>query len=455
MNWIEKLKGNGSVVAALSVALFLAGEPTAAQRTPAIEPDWNADQAEQELHSGNAEAEVGAQDPVQEPQAFRIQDIPEPPFRGFVFPHESVPRVMDKAGYQERVKFYLAEAERKFNSGNAAAAVGALDLVLKLQAEHALEIPESFWFLRAQAARAEGLYGSVIDSATRYMQIAGQQSEHYVAALALVEWAEEASAARGLQPGTAFSDALSSGGRGPEMVLIPAGRFRMGCVSGQDCFPLELPVREVTIREAFAVAKNEVTFEQWDACVADGGCGGYLPDDLGWGRGDHPVILVSWDDAQAYVLWLSRQSGHSYRLLSEAEWEYVARAGAETAFSWGNNMEQNRANCEEPSHITLWSICADGWMNTSPVGSFTANAFGVNDMHGNVGEWVEDCWNDSYVGAPSDGNAWRNGNCSRPVYRGGSWEDYATLVRSAMRSRATAERRLNNVGFRVARTLAP
>ena len=451
MKSIERLKGNGSVATALLVALVLAGEPIAAQRSPAIEPDRNTVQAEQQLHSGNAEADVGTYDPFEESQVGRILDIPEPPVRGiFVFP-ESVPTIRGKGWYQEQAEYYLAWAERQFNSDNPAAAIGTLDRILQWQAEHAVEIPESFWFLRARAARAEGLYGSVLESATRYMEIAGQQAEQYQAAAELIEWAVHAGAARGLQPGASFSDALSSGGRGPEMVLIPGGLFRMGCVSGQNCFPSEFPVREVTIREAFAVAKHEVTFEQWDACVADGGCGGYRPDDLGWGRGDRPVILVSWDDAQAYVLWLSRQTGHAYRLLGEAEWEYVARAGSQTAFSWGNNVEQNRANCIEPSHMPIWSVCADGWTNTSPVGSFSANAFGVNDMHGNVEEWVEDCWNDSYVSASPDGSARRNGDCSRRVYRGGSWEEYARFVRSSIRFRGTAESRISSRGFRVAR----
>jgi len=250
------------------------------------------------------------------------------------------------------------------------------------------------------------------------------------------------------RPGQAFSDALSSGGQGPELVVIPSGSFRMGCVSGQDCTDAEFPVHDVTIPQAFAVSKYEVTFEDWDRCVALGGCGGYRPDDEGWGRGRRPVIYVSWDDAQEYVSWLSRQTGQTYRLLSEAEWEYVARAGSTTAYSWGAAIGSNRANCDG---------CGSQWDNrqTAPAGSFAANAFGVHDMHGNVWEWVEDCWNEGYAGAPADGNAWRSGECSERVLRGGSWLDLPRNLRSANRVRNTTGSRLSYYGFRVARTLTP
>ena len=239
-----------------------------------------------------------------------------------------------------------------------------------------------------------------------------------------------------LSLGASFSDELSSGGGGPEMVVIPAGRFRMGCVSGLDCNDLEMPVRNVTIPRAFAVSKYEVTFEEWDACVAGGGCGGYRPDE-GWGRGRHPVINVTWYDAREYVAWLSEQSGAEYRLLSEAEWEYVARAGSQTAYSWGNEIGVNRANCGEWELLDL-GTCSDRWWNTAPVGSFGPNAIGVHDMHGNVREWVEDCWNGSYAGAPSDGRAWRSGDCSRRVIRGGSWDDNPWYLRSAFRTGITS-----------------
>ena len=254
--------------------------------------------------------------------------------------------------------------------------------------------------------------------------------------------------------GASFTDELSSGGEGPEMVVIPAGRFQMGCVSGRECFDEEYPVHEVAVPQPFAVTKYEVTFEEWDSCVADGGCGGYRPDDEDWGRGRRPVINVSWDDASEYVAWLSGQTGAEYRLLSEAEWEYVARARSQTAFSWGNDIGVNRANCASFDSIDQVT-CGDRWENTAPVGSFEPNAFGVHDMHGNAFEWVEDCWNESYAGAPPDGSAWRSGNCSRRVVRGGSWGSSQSFLRSANRNGSPAGSRGRLLGFRVARTLTP
>ena len=157
----------------------------------------------------------------------------------------------------------------------------------------------------------------------------------------------------------------------------------------------------------------------------------YRPDDESWGRGTRPVINVSWEDAQAYVSWLSSQTGEAYRLMSEAEWEYVARAGSQTAYSWGSDIGSNRANCEG---------CGSQWdpSQTAPVGSFQANAYGVHDMHGNVWEWVEDCGNFSYAGTPSDGSAWRSVDCSRRVLRGGSWNYDPRNLRSAFRYRYTS-----------------
>ena len=224
----------------------------------------------------------------------------------------------------------------------------------------------------------------------------------------------------------------------PEMVVVSAGSYRMG---GR---------HEVTIGAPFAVGKHEVTFEQWEACVRDRGCprGEDIAEDRGWGRGQRPVINVSWDDAQRYVQWLSGETKKPYRLLSESEWEYAARAGTETAYSWGDEIGVGRANCDG---------CGSQWdgRQTAPVGSFAANALGLHDMHGNVREWVQDCWNQSYAGSPRDGSAWRRGDCSRRVLRGGSWSDIPFYLRAADRSWYTSGVRVSNYGFRVARTLTP
>ncbi|MYJ74140.1 MAG: formylglycine-generating enzyme family protein [Gammaproteobacteria bacterium] len=251
-----------------------------------------------------------------------------------------------------------------------------------------------------------------------------------------------------LEPGETFSDPLSAGGQGPQMVVVPAGNFRMGCISGQSCFDIERPVREITIPQAFAVSKYEVTFEDYDRYTHPN-----RVDSQGWGRGRRPVINVSWSDAQEYVEWLSRQTGQTYRLLSEAEWEYVARAGSSSAYTWGNAIGTNRANCDDVGEE--FGICGDQWEKTAPVGSFQANAFGVHDMHGNVNEWVQDCWHGSYAGAPSDGSAWDSAYCSRRVVRGGSWLNYPRFLRSSFRGWNSSGERGDYLGFRVARTLGP
>ena len=250
--------------------------------------------------------------------------------------------------------------------------------------------------------------------------------------------------------GQTFHDELRSGGRGPEMVVVPAGSFMMGCVSGRGCNDDEQPVHEVKIARPFAVGKYEVTFGEWDACVASGGCNGYRPDDEGWGRGRRPVVNVSWNAAQAYVTWLSEETGQQYRLLSEAEWEYVARAGTKTKYWWGDAIGRNQANC---------SMCGSQWTGfiigqTAPVGSFGANRWGLYDVHGNVEEWVQDCWNDSYAGAPSDGRAWESGDCSERVLRSSSWDDIPRDLRSAQRySHRANSWRFGRFGFRIARSL--
>ena len=348
------------------------------------------------------------------------------------------------------------------------------------------------------------------------------------------------------------------------MVVVPVGSFMMGSPWWEVFrWPYEAPVHEVTIAHPFAVGVYEVTFEEWDACVSGGGCGGYRPDDAGWGRGRRPVINVNWEDAQGYVEWLSRKTGKGYRLLSESEWEYVARAGTETRyFWWGDEIGLNRANCETCVELFIgvggedaqvherWEnspmqegCCftnvdvpkIESWKNTLsfvswgeaqmyvewlsrktgeryrllsesewdyteragtgtgyfwwgdeiglnranygatsalfaayeggapyadpgqtvPVGSFSANAFGLYDVHGNVHEWVEDCWNDSYHGAPSDGSAWKSGDCDQRVLRGGSWCNDSPDLRSARRIGSPSGGRGYSAGFRIARTLTP
>lgn len=238
----------------------------------------------------------------------------------------------------------------------------------------------------------------------------------------------------------------------PKLVTVPAGSFTMGSAAGETGRNRnESPQRQVTIARPFAVSKFEISFDEWETCVLEGGCNGYKPKDSGWGRGRHPAIHVSWNDAKAYVQWLGQKTGKPYRLLSEAEWEYAARGGTTGAFATGAGITPQQANFDA-SVATGNRSDATYRGKTVEVGSFTPNPYGLHDMHGNVMEWVEDCWNPDHAGAPGDGSP-RGGDCSRRVLKGGAWYYEAAYLRSAARQSYPAKTRLNVVGFRVARTL--
>lgn len=237
----------------------------------------------------------------------------------------------------------------------------------------------------------------------------------------------------------------------PLMVNIPGGSFTQGSPPGEpESNDDERPQHTVNV-PAFALGQTEVTFDEWDACVADGGCT-HNPDDDGWGRGNRPVINVTWNDAQEYVAWLSAETGEDYRLPSESEWEYATRAGTTGRFNTGDCITTDQANFDGefpaqgcPSGINR--------AQTLPVASFGPNAFGLYDTHGNVWEWVQDCWNGSYNGAPTDGSAWMMGNCSRAVLRGGSWNFPGLGLRSAYRNWNIRGYRNDYIGFRPARSV--
>ena len=238
-----------------------------------------------------------------------------------------------------------------------------------------------------------------------------------------------------LKPGDSFKECSQDC---PEMIVVPEGSFMMGPPPVQN-------QHQVTIAQPFAVSKYELTFADWDACVGGGGCNGYKPNGP-WGRGEQPVINMNWEDAQQYVAWLSAVTGKTYRLLSEAEYEYATRAGATTAYPWGDDIGKNNANCDG---------CGSKWdREPAPVGSFAPNQFGLYDMVGNVFEWTEDCIHANYNGAPTDGSAWiKGGDCSNRILRGGSWNDTPDGLRSASRSGSPADSRAITFGFRVGRTL--
>jgi len=226
----------------------------------------------------------------------------------------------------------------------------------------------------------------------------------------------------------------------PEMVVLPAGTFMMGSSeTDEEADDDERPQHRVTIGTRFAVGRYPVTFAEYDRFAEE--TGSDKPEDMGRGRDRRPVINVSWENAQAYSDWLSKETGETYRLLSEAEWEYACRAGTETNYSFGDTIIEKQANFDRKVG------------KTTEVGSYPANPWGPHDMHGNVWEWVEDVWHDDYKGAPSNGSAWmEGGDVDRRVLRGGSWGNRSRFLRSANRLRDDPGNRIAIIGFRVART---
>ena len=239
----------------------------------------------------------------------------------------------------------------------------------------------------------------------------------------------------------------------PIMLEIPAGDFSMGSPETEERrFDNEGPRHKVAITTSFAVGKYEVTFDEWDACYESGGCR-HLPKDKSWGRGKHPVINITWNDAQEYIVWLSKKTGKSYRLLSEAEWEYVVRAGTSTPFYLGEQITSSDANANFRGYSKYNGSPRGTYLKrTLPVGNFDANEFGLYDLHGNVGEWVQDCYNENYKNAPTDGSAWMTGDCSHRIVRGGSWLFVPEFHRSSYRDRFWRGSRYDYVGFRIARS---
>ncbi len=269
---------------------------------------------------------------------------------------------------------------------------------------------------------------------------------------------------------------------GIELVTIPAGSFQMGSDTGDDD---EKPVHRVTLRNGFKMMRHEVTrgqFRQFaeatgyrtdaeknaggkEGCYAESSTGSNKWDwrdwanwkNVGYSQADnHPVACISYNDAKAFADWLARETGQKFRLPSESEWEYAARAGSQSDYSFGSRKEAlcrhgNGADQTAKTQYTAWTTnnCEDGYVYTAPVGSFQANSFGLYDMHGNVWEWTQDCWNDSYQGSPGNGSVWTTGDCGRRVLRGGSWGGKPNWLRSANRTWLGTATRSLNYGFRL------
>lgn len=275
--------------------------------------------------------------------------------------------------------------------------------------------------------------------------------------------------AMSLQAGATFKECRNC----PEMVVIPAGTFTMGTPAGEEFRRDHEHQHQVTIAKPFAVSKTEVTWDQWEACVRDGACDGAAVDAAlrldrdgqpnkafqDWGRGTRPVVGVSWYDAQNYVGWINRKTGNddAYRLLSEAEWEYAARAGTTTAFPWGDKLDHNYGNFGIPGPgLGGKAEGRDVWLaETAPVASFPPNAFGLYDMHGNAFEWIEDCYEADRAHAPKDGSANKNGTCASRMFRSGSFISNPVMHRSGNRVRgyAPTTRGRNYLTIRLAKTL--
>lgn len=272
-----------------------------------------------------------------------------------------------------------------------------------------------------------------------------------------------------LQPGETFKECRNC----PEMIVLPPGDFAMGSPADEPLRRDNEPQQQISISRAFAMSKTPVTWDQWESCVRDNWCEGAAvdvslrtgidgqlnPDYRDWGRGTRPVVGVSWYDAQTFVGWLNEKTGEddAYRLPSEAEWEYGARAGTTTAFPWGPKLDHNYGNFgTDAEGLGGKAEGRDIWLEeTSPVASFPPNAFGLYDMHGNIFEWTEDCYEADRAHTPSDGSANKEGNCANRVFRSGTFLSNPYMQRSARRGApypATLRGR-NYLGFRVAKSL--
>lgn len=345
----------------------------------------------------------------------------------------------------DSVNRYIQEATSYLERKDYLSAIEPMAKLFALGQQHNVALPNEFYFYYAHTLDLVGLHADAVASVNRYLKLTGISGEYYREALELLQEASRAET----EARRRFRDCETC----PEMVKVPKGTFKMGAPISEDRpNGEEGPLHWVTITKPFAVGVYEVTFDEWDACVSDGACDGYRPDDEGWGRGRRPVINVSWEDAQMFVAWLTRKTGKKYRLLSESEWEYVARAGSTTAFHTGVTISTSQANYD--GNYTYGSGRRGEYRErTTPVGTFRANAYGLYDVHGNVQEWVQDCWHRGYVGAPVDGSAWDSEDCSSRVSRGGSWYDLPAYLRSEYRCGIDPEDRDDDGGFRVAREL--
>lgn len=238
----------------------------------------------------------------------------------------------------------------------------------------------------------------------------------------------------------------------PEMIEVAAGSFTMGSPDTEPGrYPNEGPQRTVTLARPFAVGRYSVTFSEWDACVADGGCGGHRPDESGWGRDKQPVINVSWEDATRFAEWLSSKTGKRYRLPSESEREYFTRAGTKDCFWWGCTVVPAQSNYNHGQNDRYGGVLGDPPRKPLHVASHAPNPWGFHNVHGNIWEWTDDCWPSTIAEKPADGTAAKSDECEWRAVRGGSFSDFVRITRSAARLGFGKASRVPNIGFRVVR----
>jgi len=240
-----------------------------------------------------------------------------------------------------------------------------------------------------------------------------------------------------LKPGDMFRDCETC----PEMVVVPAGLYVMGSKLDKT----EMPPRIMRFKKPFAIGRFETLHAEWQARVDAGGCT-HKPDDHNWGTNRMPVMNVNHDMVHGFADWLSKTTGHKYRLPSEAEWEYAAKAGSKSNYWFGDLVGENQVNCRK---------CGSPWsgIGNAPVGSFKPNPWGLYDMNGNAYEWVEDCWHENYQGAPKGPEAWVDGKCQFRVIRGGSWYYYSRMSRAANRQKNPGAVKSYWLSFRLVREL--
>lgn len=340
----------------------------------------------------------------------------------------------DEAAWEEaRTTATVAALERYIEAWPAGAHVGEARTLRRQMLDQAND--DAAWATAQRLDNTEA-YQAYID--------AFPSGEHVAAAMAAIDGFD-------LRPGKSFRDCADC----PEMIVVPAGTFTQGS-NAQDAPERERPARNVRIAEPFAAGMYEVTMAQWDACVAASGCA-ESPGDNGWGRDDRPVMMVSWNDAQQYAHWLSEKTGETYRLPSESEWEYMARARETGDFPFGDPAEVcGSGNIAGAETDFRWrhQACGDGMaLGTLPVGQLRPNDFGLFDVIGNVAEWTADCMNLSYLDAPSDGSAWTRGICASHMARGGSWVTGTRDIRFSARFDLKNGDRNDFTGFRVVREL--